>query len=718
MRPRSLNSSMRRRRRRLGVWRDDSDDELGTLDVPWEWIYDTKDAPSSRGNKIIGAQFGRFRCFIGDCVLLKAEGSHEAWVAIICQFLEDDDGQKAAEFMWFSTEPEIRNKYRKRTDSLLNELYITPSWDVNPLAAINGKATVMSPEVFAESYPTGKAPRFSKVFVCRRGCNTRTATYTDEFVWEELYKGSEDDLSRLIDFVKSNTKSTRTRPSSRKLSPDAESAFEEDGSNIESSTPRNSSTRISTPKSKSRTITTPSSRKRILVKNPLAFTPLATRRLTQNEFSPFQLACSRLHVAAVPSSLPCREQEFSSVYSHLEAAIAEGTGSCIYIAGTPGTGKTATVREAIAQLERCVLSDELDDFIFVEINGMKIAEPQQAYSLLWEALKAERVSPVQALDLLEREFSHPTPRRIPCVVLMDELDQLVTRNQSVMYNFFNWPALPHSRLIVLAVANTMDLPERTLSNKISSRLGLTRITFPGYTHEQLMKIIESRLDGIPGNVVEPDATQFASRKVAAVSGDARRALDICRRAVELAEARFEAEMSTPSHKRRQLDSQEIRSRENGYNRVTIATIKRAIFEATSNPIQQYLRTLPLSHRVLLAALLLKMQRNGTGEATFADVVSGAERMIKPGLGPPGITIHDSMKGPTPLLIHNRPSADLAVAEDMGLQSCAIDLASAGIIVLEAQVAERPGKVRLAVGEEDIRMAFRDDADMNALGIVI
>lgn len=159
------------------------------------------------------------------------------------------------------------------------------------------------------------------------------------------------------------------------------------------------------------------------------------------------------------------------VHSHLEAAILDGSGSCIYISGTPGTGKTATVREVVAQLNASVSADELDDFIFVEINGMKVTDPHQAYSLLWEALRGDRVSPSHALDLLEREFSNPSPRRVPCVVLMDELDQLVTKNQSVMYNFFNWPGLRHSRLIVMAVANTMDLPERTLSNKISSRLG-------------------------------------------------------------------------------------------------------------------------------------------------------------------------------------------------------------------------------------------------------
>jgi origin recognition complex subunit 1 len=212
--------------------------------------------------------------------------------------------------------------------------------------------------------------------------------------------------------------------------------------------------------------------KRIVIKKALEFTPLGTRVLSPSAISsPFQIARNQLHVSSVPAALPCREEEFSTVYSHLEAAITDGSGSCIYISGTPGTGKTATVREVVAQLHASVQSEELDDFIFVEINGMKVTDPHQSYSLLWEALRGDRVSPSHALELLEREFSAPSPRRVPCVVLMDELDQLVTKNQSVMYNFFNWPGLRHSRLIVLAVANTMDLPERTLSNKISSRLG-------------------------------------------------------------------------------------------------------------------------------------------------------------------------------------------------------------------------------------------------------
>ena len=39
-----------------------------------------------------------------------------------------------------------------------------------------------------------------------------------------------------------------------------------------------------------------------------------------------------------------------------------------------------------------------------------------------------------------------------------------------MYSIFDWPTRRNSKLIVLAVANTMDLPERMMMNRVSSRL--------------------------------------------------------------------------------------------------------------------------------------------------------------------------------------------------------------------------------------------------------
>src|SRR6202043_577708 len=101
-----------------------------------------------------------------------------------------------------------------------------------------------------------------------------------------------------------------------------------------------------------------------------------------------------------------------------------------------------------------------------------------------------------------------------------------------------------------------------------------------------MKIIQSRLEGVPGNIVDPDAVQFASRKVAAVSGDARRALDICRRAVELAEAdvlESGAAPATPSKSAAKAGKDQVSLKATG--KVTIATVKRAINEATTNPLQ-------------------------------------------------------------------------------------------------------------------------------------
>ncbi|KIV93635.1 hypothetical protein PV10_04833 [Exophiala mesophila] len=737
-----------------GLAREDSDDELGYEDHPWEWIYNEDEGQreeepenprkrkanalrdSSKKPIIVGARMSSFSIRVGEAVLLKSPEQGKDWVALVCSFSdtnEDGDDEKSVYVQWFCSPEELAFGKRSKTllDVLPNESYITTDFNMNPLTAINGKATVLSKDAFMKRYPNGAPPKsksaasqYSKTILCRRGVKQRTLRFTEDMVWDEIYKGSKD-LLYLIDWIKDQTKARKSQASLK----NADTEYREKKEDMDDDEPKTPKKRkkmtstVTTPKSsvKASKYTTPS-HKRIMIKKPLEITPLGTRILSPSQImsTPYSHARTTLHVSAVPTSLPCRSNEFSTVYSHLYSAIADGSGACIYISGTPGTGKTATVREVVTSLHQSVLDEELDDFNFVEINGMKVTEPHQSYSLLWEALKGDRVSPNHALSLLEQEFSYPSPRRIPCVVLMDELDQLVTKNQSVMYNFFNWPAMRHSRLIVLAVANTMDLPERTLSNKISSRLGLTRITFPGYTHSQLMEIISSRLEGVPGNIVDSDAIQFASRKVAAVSGDARRALDICRRAVEIAEQSQNSQAqgledsvaTTPSktgRNERKQESDKSNTIATRTARVTIATIKQAINEATSSPIAQHLRSLPLASKLFLAAILARVRRTGVADSTLGDVIVEAKRIADIA---ENSAIHDFL-----LLDSGAEKQADVMPRVLALGGAAMELLESGIIAMEARSrGERAGKVRLRIGEDEVKSGLLGDPDVKGLGI--
>lgn len=100
---------------------NDQDEDLNN---GWEWIH--RPVPDQQGRSrrdstrhIIGARNGDLECHVGDCVLLKADGANQVWAAIITKFIEfDEDGEMAADFLWFSPENEIRNGPRKRSDFL------------------------------------------------------------------------------------------------------------------------------------------------------------------------------------------------------------------------------------------------------------------------------------------------------------------------------------------------------------------------------------------------------------------------------------------------------------------------------------------------------------------------------------------------------------------------------------------------------------------------
>lgn len=131
--------------------------------------------------------------------------------------------------------------------------------------------------------------------------------------------------------------------------------------------------------------------------------------------------------------------------------------------------------------------------------------------------------------------------------------------------------------------------------------GMIRINFQPYTTAQLVEIVQTRLDRAKESlddesakdVIAADGVKLAAMKVSSISGDARRALDICRRAVE-----------------------ENRS---GQKTVKSADVSKIIQVMQNSPTAAYLRECSLHERMMLAALLKCVRRAGIEEIPWGDV---------------------------------------------------------------------------------------------------
>ena len=115
-----------------------------------------------------------------------------------------------------------------------------------------------------------------------------------------------------------------------------------------------------------------------------------------------------------------------------------------------------------------------------------------------------------------------------------------TRDQTVLYTLFELPALTGSRLILIGLANALDLTDRALI-RLQSRVQFKPVllNFPPYSKQDIATILSQRIreavNDQVGDVIAPSALQYIGGKISSSSGDLRKAIDVCRRAVDLAE---------------------------------------------------------------------------------------------------------------------------------------------------------------------------------------
>lgn len=243
----------------------------------------------------------------------------------------------------------------------------------------------------------------------------------------------------------------------------------------------------------------------------------------------FDMARARLQLNFV-TNVEGRQKEIDYVKKALTGFLNRGgLGGCIYLSGVPGTGKTLVVREVMRQLASEELKGELPEFQFYEINCLRLESPREIYSELWKMLNFETVNPTTAQRALNEVFTTETsPFYI--VVLVDEIDVLLTPQQNELYCLLEWSSLPNAKFVVIAVANLMDLESR-LKPKIASRMGRSSVKFFAYKYEQLHKILDSRIGDL--DAFAESAIVLCARSISGNGGDARKALETCKRAIDV-----------------------------------------------------------------------------------------------------------------------------------------------------------------------------------------
>jgi hypothetical protein len=88
-------------------------------------------------------------------------------------------------------------------------------------------------------------------------------------------------------------------------------------------------------------------------------------------------------LAWVPQSLACRETEKESIYKLWTQAITAHEPCAMYISGSPGTGKSASVREIWQRIVQFEKKEKFSASKIIYLNCMELSNPKKIFQDLY-----------------------------------------------------------------------------------------------------------------------------------------------------------------------------------------------------------------------------------------------------------------------------------------------------------------------------------------------
>nr|AAK68875.1 cell division control protein 6 [Arabidopsis thaliana] len=277
-----------------------------------------------------------------------------------------------------------------------------------------------------------------------------------------------------------------------------------------------------------------------------------------------------LHVSKAPSTVVCREDEQRRVFEFVKGCMEQKKAGSLYICGCPGTGKSLSMEKVRLQAEEWAKQAGLHCPETVSVNCTSLTKSTDIFSKIlgnYESGKKANgsFSPLQQLQRLFSQKQQQSRSKM-MLIIADEMDYLITRDRGVLHELFMLTTLPFSRCILIGtvfcvinvhflksvsygqtsfkfkvricppgVANAIDLADRFLPKLKSLNCKPLVVTFRAYSKDQILRILQERLVALPFVAFQSNALEICARKVSAASGDMRKALCVCRSALEILE---------------------------------------------------------------------------------------------------------------------------------------------------------------------------------------
>lgn len=351
--------------------------------------------------------------------------------------------------------------------------------------------------------------------------------------------------------------------------------------------------------------------------------------------------------SADPGELIGRDDERQKLHEFLGRSQTVRPHGCLYVSGPPGTGKSAMVNEITNKSVT-----ETPSVRKAYINCMSIKSSKDLYITLVDQLCHEsELEEEDAVVMLQKIFVPKKKNEQAFVVVLDEIDHILSLDLESLYRVFEWSMQKSSHLLLVGIANALDLTDRFLPRLKSRNLKPELLPFLPYTAAQVKAIITKRLKSLlPDNKVDsgyipffhPAAIELCSRKISSQTGDLRKAFEICRRALDLVESETKMNLEndakeqvlqmTPSRKvLGEVSNQTSPGRKSATGtgksvasifassiqsltietapRVSISHLNKVTSAAFSNGTNQRLKTLNLQQKAALCALHALERRN-------------------------------------------------------------------------------------------------------------